>query len=85
MSLTSLKITRRQLMEGSSKTLQEVLTMEYRLTQACMEGYNFHEGVRVVIIDKDQTSTWKPASLKDFTDKDLNSYFKSLGSTDLKF
>lgn len=36
MSPTSLKITLRQLMEGSSKTLQEVLTMEYRLTQACM-------------------------------------------------
>ncbi|XP_078183209.1 3-hydroxyisobutyryl-CoA hydrolase, mitochondrial isoform X5 [Callithrix jacchus] len=37
MSPTSLKITLRQLMEGSSKTLQEVLTMEYRLSQACMK------------------------------------------------
>ncbi|XP_035296831.1 3-hydroxyisobutyryl-CoA hydrolase, mitochondrial isoform X5 [Cricetulus griseus] len=46
MSPTSLKITLRQLLEGSSKTLQEVLTMEYRLTQACMEGHDFHEGVR---------------------------------------
>lgn len=36
MSPTSLKITVRQLMEGSSKTLQEVLTMEYRLSQACV-------------------------------------------------
>uniref|UniRef100_A0A8C8YTF3 3-hydroxyisobutyryl-CoA hydrolase n=1 Tax=Prolemur simus TaxID=1328070 RepID=A0A8C8YTF3_PROSS len=36
MSPTSLKITLRQLIEGSSKTLQEVLTMEYRLSQACM-------------------------------------------------
>ncbi|XP_070331964.1 3-hydroxyisobutyryl-CoA hydrolase, mitochondrial isoform X2 [Odocoileus virginianus] len=36
MSPTSLKITLRQLMEGSSKTLPEVLTMEYRLSQACM-------------------------------------------------
>uniref|UniRef100_A0A2K5CDU8 3-hydroxyisobutyryl-CoA hydrolase n=1 Tax=Aotus nancymaae TaxID=37293 RepID=A0A2K5CDU8_AOTNA len=36
MSPTSLKITLRQLMEGSSKTLQEVLTMEYRLSQACV-------------------------------------------------
>ncbi|CAO2616134.1 3-hydroxyisobutyryl-CoA hydrolase, mitochondrial [Lemmus lemmus] len=36
MSPTSLKITLRQLIEGSSKTLPEVLTMEYRLSQACM-------------------------------------------------
>lgn len=85
MSPTSLKITLRQLMEGSSKTLQEVLTMEYRLTQACMEGHDFHEGVRAVIIDKDQTPKWKPADLKDVTDEDLNRYFKSLGSRDLKF
>ncbi|XP_025129149.2 3-hydroxyisobutyryl-CoA hydrolase, mitochondrial isoform X1 [Bubalus bubalis] len=46
MSPTSLKITLRQLMEGSSKTLPEVLIMEYRLSQACMKGHDFHEGVR---------------------------------------
>ncbi|XP_051046086.1 3-hydroxyisobutyryl-CoA hydrolase, mitochondrial isoform X1 [Phodopus roborovskii] len=85
MSPTSLKITLRQLMEGSSKTLQEVLTMEYRLTQACMEGHDFHEGVRAVLIDKDQSPKWKPANLNEVTDEDLNSYFKSLGSNDLKF
>uniref|UniRef100_A0A8C6R2S6 3-hydroxyisobutyryl-CoA hydrolase n=2 Tax=Nannospalax galili TaxID=1026970 RepID=A0A8C6R2S6_NANGA len=85
MSPTSLKITLRQLMEGSSKTLQEVLTMEYRLTQACMGGHDFHEGVRAVLIDKDQSPKWKPADLKEVTDEDLNRYFKSLGSNDLKF
>lgn len=85
MSPTSLKITLRQLMEGSSKTLQEVLTMEYRLSQACMGGHDFHEGVRAVLIDKDQNPKWKPAALKEVTDEDLNKYFKSLGSNDLKF
>ncbi|XP_027252641.1 3-hydroxyisobutyryl-CoA hydrolase, mitochondrial isoform X7 [Cricetulus griseus] len=85
MSPTSLKITLRQLLEGSSKTLQEVLTMEYRLTQACMEGHDFHEGVRAVLVDKDQSPKWKPANLNEVTDEDLNSYFKSLGSSDLKF
>ncbi|XP_011829626.1 PREDICTED: 3-hydroxyisobutyryl-CoA hydrolase, mitochondrial isoform X1 [Cercocebus atys] len=85
MSPTSLKITLRQLMEGSSKTLQEVLTMEYRLSQACMRGHDFHEGVRAVLIDKDQSPKWKPADLKEVTDEDLNNHFKSLGSNDLKF
>ncbi|XP_057600489.1 3-hydroxyisobutyryl-CoA hydrolase, mitochondrial isoform X2 [Hippopotamus amphibius kiboko] len=85
MSPTSLKITLRQLMEGSSKTLQEVLTMEYRLSQACMRGHDFHEGVRAVLIDKDQNPKWKPADLKEVTDEDLNNHFKSLGSNDLKF
>ncbi|XP_062952532.1 3-hydroxyisobutyryl-CoA hydrolase, mitochondrial isoform X3 [Cynocephalus volans] len=85
MSPTSLKITLRQLMEGSSKTLQEVLTMEYRLSQACVGGHDFHEGVRAVLIDKDQSPKWKPADLKEVTDEDLNNHFKSLGSNDLKF
>ncbi|XP_008579115.1 PREDICTED: 3-hydroxyisobutyryl-CoA hydrolase, mitochondrial, partial [Galeopterus variegatus] len=85
MSPTSLKITLRQLMEGSSKTLQEVLTMEYRLSQACVGGHDFHEGVRAVLIDKDQSPNWKPADLKEVTDEDLNDHFKSLGSNDLKF
>ncbi|XP_008685486.1 3-hydroxyisobutyryl-CoA hydrolase, mitochondrial [Ursus maritimus] len=85
MSPTSLKITLRQLKEGSSKTLQEVLTMEYRLSQACMGGHDFYEGVRAVLIDKDQSPKWKPADLKEVTDEDLNNYFKSLGSNDLKF
>ncbi|XP_020035477.2 3-hydroxyisobutyryl-CoA hydrolase, mitochondrial isoform X1 [Castor canadensis] len=85
MSPTSLKITLRQLMEGSSKTLQEVLTMEYRLSQACMEGHDFHEGVRAVLIDKDQSPKWKPADLQEVTKEDVNNYFKPLGSNDLEF
>uniref|UniRef100_A0A673TWJ8 3-hydroxyisobutyryl-CoA hydrolase n=1 Tax=Suricata suricatta TaxID=37032 RepID=A0A673TWJ8_SURSU len=84
MSPTSLKITLRQLIEGSSKTLQEVFVMEYRLSQACMRGHDFHEGVRAVLIDKDQSPKWKPANLKEVTDEDVNNYFKSLGSNDLK-
>lgn len=36
MSPTSLKLTLRQLREGASMSLQDVFTMEYRLSQACM-------------------------------------------------
>nr|KAF6336658.1 3-hydroxyisobutyryl-CoA hydrolase [Myotis myotis] len=46
MSPTSLKITLRQLTEGSSQSLKDVLTMEYRLSQACVGGHDFPEGVR---------------------------------------
>ncbi|XP_010142375.1 PREDICTED: 3-hydroxyisobutyryl-CoA hydrolase, mitochondrial, partial [Buceros rhinoceros silvestris] len=46
MSPTSLKLALRQLREGASMSLQEVFTMEYRLSQACMRGHDFYEGVR---------------------------------------
>uniref|UniRef100_A0A8D0QBJ1 3-hydroxyisobutyryl-CoA hydrolase n=1 Tax=Sus scrofa TaxID=9823 RepID=A0A8D0QBJ1_PIG len=64
---------------------ENLLTMEYRLSQACIGGHDFHEGVRAVLIDKDQNPKWKPANLKEVTDEDLNNHFNSLGSNDLKF
>ncbi|XP_044282972.1 3-hydroxyisobutyryl-CoA hydrolase, mitochondrial isoform X1 [Varanus komodoensis] len=84
MSPTSLKMTLRQLREGASLSLQDVFIMEYRLSQACMRGHDFYEGVRAVLIDKDQSPKWKPATLEDVTDEFLDSCFKSLGSDDLK-
>ncbi|NXE65835.1 HIBCH protein, partial [Calcarius ornatus] len=84
MSPTSLKLTLRQLREGASMSLQEVLRMEYRLSQACMKGHDFYEGVRAVLIDKDQSPKWKPAALEEVSDEFVDNCFKPLGSDDLK-
>ncbi|NWZ91859.1 HIBCH protein, partial [Nesospiza acunhae] len=84
MSPTSLKLTLRQLREGASMSLQEVLRMEYRLSQACMKGHDFYEGVRAVLIDKDQSPKWKPAALEEVSDEFVDSCFKPLGTDDLK-
>ncbi|XP_039613830.1 3-hydroxyisobutyryl-CoA hydrolase, mitochondrial [Polypterus senegalus] len=83
MSPTSMKVTFRQLASGASMSLQEVLVMEYRLCQACMRGHDFYEGVRAVLIDKDQRPKWQPASLDQVTDEMVDGYFQSLGSGDL--
>ncbi|XP_041056149.1 3-hydroxyisobutyryl-CoA hydrolase, mitochondrial isoform X2 [Carcharodon carcharias] len=53
MSPTSMKITFQQLEEGATKNLSEVLVMEYRLSQACMRGHDFYEGVRAVTFEVD--------------------------------
>ncbi|NXK05840.1 HIBCH protein, partial [Herpetotheres cachinnans] len=84
MSPTSLKMTLRQLREGASMNLQDVLTMEYRLSQACMRGHDFYEGVRAVLIDKDQSPRWKPAALEEVSDEFVDDCFKPLGNNDLK-
>lgn len=84
MSPTSLKITFRQLQDGASMSLQEVLVMEYRLSQACMRGHDFYEGVRAVLIDRDQSPKWKPAVVEEVTEDLVDGCFKSLGSNDLK-
>ncbi|NXN17332.1 HIBCH protein, partial [Indicator maculatus] len=84
MSPTSLKLTFRQLTEGASMSLQEVLRMEYRLSQACMKGTDFYEGVRAVLVDKDQAPRWKPAALEEVSDEFVDNCFKPLGNNDLK-
>uniref|UniRef100_A0A8C2JIR1 3-hydroxyisobutyryl-CoA hydrolase n=1 Tax=Cyprinus carpio TaxID=7962 RepID=A0A8C2JIR1_CYPCA len=69
MSPTSLKLTFRQIQEGERMSLQEVLVMEYRLSQACMRGNDFYEGVRAVLIDKDQSPKWKPSTLSGVSEQ----------------
>uniref|UniRef100_A0A8B9K9C3 3-hydroxyisobutyryl-CoA hydrolase n=1 Tax=Astyanax mexicanus TaxID=7994 RepID=A0A8B9K9C3_ASTMX len=85
MSPTSLKLTFRQQQAGATMTLQEVFVMEYRLTQACMRGHDFYEGVRAVIIDKDQNPKWKPPTLAEVTEEFMEESFRSLGERDLVF
>nr|XP_046218700.1 3-hydroxyisobutyryl-CoA hydrolase, mitochondrial-like [Oncorhynchus gorbuscha] len=85
MSPTSLKITFKQLQAGGTMTLQEVLVMEYRLSQACMvKGSDFYEGVRAVLVDKDHSPKWSPSTLKEVSEQSVEDCFSSLGDRDLK-
>uniref|UniRef100_A0A8C1RSI7 3-hydroxyisobutyryl-CoA hydrolase n=1 Tax=Cyprinus carpio TaxID=7962 RepID=A0A8C1RSI7_CYPCA len=84
MSPTSLKLTFRQIQEGARMSLQAVLVMEYRLSQACMRGNDFYEGVRAVLIDKDQSPKWKPSTLSGVSEQAIEECFSSLGERDLK-
>lgn len=61
---TSLKISLEQLRRGRAMSnLAEVLAMEYRLSQHCMAGTEFFEGIRAVLVDKDHAPKWNPATL----------------------
>ena len=84
MSPTSLKITLRQIRQAKSMTLSEDLTMEYRMTQGCMRGHDFYEGVRAVLVDKDHNPKWNPKTISHVTDKMVDDHFKALGLEDLK-
>lgn len=78
MSPSSLKITHRQINQGSQLSLKECLRMEFRMTQGCMRNPDFFEGVRAVLIDKDNAPTWSPSTLEQVTEQDVNSYFAPL-------
>lgn len=84
-SPTSLKITLRQLTIGRDYDLEASLVLEYRLTQHVMAAHDFYEGVRAMLIDRDQKPRWRPATLDEINDTTVDGYFASIGDRELQF
>ena len=82
-SPTSLKISLKQLRLSKYKSFKDNLIMDYRLSQSCMAGVDFYEGVRSVLVDKDFKPIWSPNKVQDVSNKLVVSHFKSLGKGDL--
>ena len=85
MSPTSLKLTLRALREGASSDIEQALRTEYRVVSHIQQGNDFYEGVRALLIDKDKTPRWFPATLAEVDDAMLDRYFAEPASGDLTF
>ncbi|TYR31953.1 enoyl-CoA hydratase/isomerase family protein [Mesorhizobium microcysteis] len=77
-SPTSLKIALRQMKEGAQAGFEDCMRIEYRIVSRVAQGVDFYEGVRAVIIDKDNAPKWTPAALPDVTEADIDAYFAPL-------
>jgi enoyl-CoA hydratase len=84
-SPTSLRMTLRQLILGRDMDLAAALKLEYRMTQHVMAAHDFYEGIRAVLIDKDQRPRWRPPTLAEVDEAMTAGYFASLGPGELKF
>ncbi|MHA1571539.1 MAG: enoyl-CoA hydratase/isomerase family protein [Alphaproteobacteria bacterium] len=80
----SLELTFRQMEMAVGLDIEEILRMEFRLSQRCMAGHDFYEGVRAILVDKDHAPRWQPDSLDGVTGADLDAYFAPL-SEELQF
>ena len=75
----SLKVSLRQLRTGAKlETFADNMAMEYRLGGRVVRTHDFQEGVRAVVIDKDNAPRWSPADLSGVTDADLDALFAPL-------
>jgi len=83
-SPTSLLVTFGQITAGAKLEFSEAMKLEFRLTNRFMRGHDFYEGVRAIIIDKDQAPKWQPATLADVKPADVDAYFASLGAEELQ-
>ena len=84
-SPSSLKITLRQLTIGRDYDLEAALALEYRLTQHVMAAHDFYEGVRAMLIDRDQKPHWRPATLAEMSEGMIDAYFTPIGDRELRF
>jgi enoyl-CoA hydratase len=80
-SPTSQAIALRQMALGGTMDFDEALRMDYRIVSRICRGHDFYEGVRAVIVDKDNRPNWAPApSLAE-----IDGYFAPLGDGELTF
>lgn len=74
-SPSSAHIIYRQFELGKNLTLEEVFESELNLSCQCCIHPDFAEGVRALLVDKDQSPKWQPATLEDITEEWVDSYF----------
>ncbi|HEY7246673.1 MAG TPA: enoyl-CoA hydratase/isomerase family protein [Xanthobacteraceae bacterium] len=79
-SPTSLKIALAQMQRGGCLDFAECMRTEFRIVSRVMHGHDFYEGVRAVIIDKDQKPRWQPDALQKVAAAEVERYFAPLTS-----
>jgi enoyl-CoA hydratase len=79
----SLKIALAQVRRGRDWSFEECMAHEFRIVSRIVHGHDFYEGVRAVIVDKDNAPRWKPADLAGAADADVERHFASLGAHEL--
>ncbi|MFF1829233.1 enoyl-CoA hydratase/isomerase family protein [Paenarthrobacter sp. NPDC058040] len=82
-SPTSVKVTLESLRRVRGLSLEEALDQEYRVGLRCLAGPDFREGIRAQVVDKDRNPQWKPATLAEVHESDVEGYFAPLGEREL--
>jgi enoyl-CoA hydratase len=82
-SPTSLKVTLRHIREGAkAASFSANMAVEYALSGRIGSTHDFQEGVRAVIVDKDNAPQWSPADLSGVQDATLDALFAPLPETE---
>jgi enoyl-CoA hydratase/carnithine racemase len=74
-SPTMLAVTLRQIHLGRSMNLADCLRMELGMVRQCFVHGDFMEGVRAVLVDKDNTPRWQPRRIEEVTAASVDAIF----------
>ena len=79
----SCKVSLRLMAEGAKRTsFTEEMKAEYALAGRVVRTHDFREGVRALLIDKDNSPRWDPATPEDVTEEMLDVLFAPLPETE---
>jgi enoyl-CoA hydratase len=79
----SLKLALAQVRRGKNWDFETCMRMEFRIVSRVIHGHDFYEGVRAVIIDKDNQPRWRPATLPDVGEAEVERHFAPLVGSEL--
>ncbi len=74
-SPTMLAVTLEQLHRGATLSLAECFRMELNLIHGCFEQGDFIEGIRALIVEKDNQPRWRPGRLEDVERPAVEAFF----------
>lgn len=74
----SLKIALAQVRRGAYWDFASCMRAEFRIVSRIIEGHDFYEGVRAVIVDKDNAPRWQPATLAEVSAAEVERHFAPL-------
>jgi enoyl-CoA hydratase len=79
----SLRIALTQVRRGKEWSFADCMAHEFRIVSRIVYGHDFYEGVRAVIVDKDNAPRWNPAVLADILEAEVERHFAPLGADEL--
>ncbi len=75
----AMKVAFRQLRQGRDmESFRAEMAVEYRIAARVCTSADFREGVRAVIVDKDNAPRWRPPTLAEVTEQRLDEIFEPL-------
>ncbi len=74
-SPTMLSVTLEQLERGRHLSLADCFRMELNLVHGCFEQGDFIEGIRALIVEKDNRPRWRPARLDEVSRQSVHDVF----------
>jgi enoyl-CoA hydratase len=79
----SLKLALAQVRLGGTCDFETCMRAEFRIVSRVIQGHDFYEGVRAVIVDKDNRPRWQPSALSGVSAAEVERHFAPLGDGEL--